>query len=220
MKLNRAGILRFKAYLFRNSARPPTDMEGAHRELGAGFTDRLCRNYAHRFTDLDKFSRRQVAAIAPDASATPGFACEYRANLDALDSRRLDRAGKVLSNFLIDLDDHLAFVVLDFLQRHPADNTIAQRLDNFSRLDDRPDIDSIHGAAIALADDHILGHVNESPGQIARVGCFESRVRQSLSSTVRRDEVLLHSQAFSEIRGDRRFDDFARRLRHHSAHTG
>ena len=35
-----------------------------------------------------------------------------------------------------------------------------------------------------------------------------------------RDEVLHHIQAFAEIRRNRRFNNFARRLRHQTAHTG
>ena len=35
-----------------------------------------------------------------------------------------------------------------------------------------------------------------------------------------RDEVLQNVQAFAEVRRDRGFDDFARRLGHQTAHTG
>ena len=35
-----------------------------------------------------------------------------------------------------------------------------------------------------------------------------------------RDEVLLYGETFAEVRSDRRFDNFARRLRHQSAHAG
>jgi hypothetical protein len=37
---------------------------------------------------------------------------------------------------------------------------------------------------------------------------------------VRRDEVLLHGEAFAEVRRDRRLDDLPRRLGHEAAHAG
>ena len=37
---------------------------------------------------------------------------------------------------------------------------------------------------------------------------------------MRGDEVLQHGEAFAEVRGDRRLDDFARGLGHQTAHTG
>ena len=69
-------------------------------------------------------------------------------------------------------------------------------------------------------DDHVLRHVAEAARQVAGIGRLQRRIGQTLTGAVRRDEVLQHVQAFAEVRGDRRFDDFARGLGHQTAHTG
>ena len=75
-------------------------------------------------------------------------------------------------------------------------------------------------AAVGLADDHVLRHVDQTAGQVAGIRGLERGIRQALARAVRRDEVLQHVQAFAEVRRDRRLDDFARRLGHQTAHTG
>ena len=76
------------------------------------------------------------------------------------------------------------------------------------------------GAAIVFGDDHVLRHVDQTPRQVTGVGRLERGIRQTLARAVRRDEVLQHVEAFAEVRRDRGFDDFARRLGHQTAHTG
>src|SRR5207248_10916590 len=104
--------------------------------------------------------------------------------------------------------------------RHAAHNAIAHRLDNFARFNDRADVDAIHRAAILLADDYVLRYVNQPAREIAGVGRLERRIRQTLTSAVRRDEVFEHVQAFAEVGRDWRLDDFARGLGHQAAHAG
>ena len=62
-------------------------------------------------------------------------------------------------------------------------------------LHERRDFDAIHGAAIVLANDGILGHIDEPAGKVTGIGGFESRVGEALARAVRRDEVLQHRQA-------------------------
>ena len=54
---------------------------------------------------------RQVAAVAADADAAARFAGQHRADLHALDTGRLNGAGEVFRDLLVDVDDHAAFVV-------------------------------------------------------------------------------------------------------------
>jgi len=49
--------------------------------------------------------------------------------LDAFDAGSLHGIGQLFVIFLVDLDDHVAFVVFDLLERNAADNAVAQRLD-------------------------------------------------------------------------------------------
>src|SRR5262249_40537012 len=92
--------------------------------------------------------------------------------------------------------------------------------DDFARFDDRLDVDSFAGSAIAFGHDHVLSDVAEAAGEIAGVRRFESGIGQSFTSAVRGDEVFQNVQTFAEVRGDRRFENFARRLCHQAAHSG
>src|SRR6185436_2711426 len=122
---------------------------------------------------------------------------------------------------LVDVDDRLARErVEDLLERRAADDAVAERLDDLARLDDGLGFDAVHRAAVDLVDDHVLRDVDETARQVARVGRLERRVGEALARAVRRDEVLHHFEAFTEVRRDGRLDDFTRRLGHQAAHAG
>ena len=80
-------------------------------------------------------------------------------------------------------------------------------------------VDEVLRLAVLLADDHVLGDVDETPRQVARVGRAERRVGETLAGAVGRDEVLEHRQALHEVGLDRALDDLALRIRHQAAHT-
>ena len=61
-----------------------TLVEGTQGQLGARLTDGLGSDNAHSLTLLDKFSRRQVAAIAIGAHATLRLASQHGTDFDAL----------------------------------------------------------------------------------------------------------------------------------------
>ena len=197
-----------------------TDVERTHGELRAGFADGLRRDHADRFAALDQASGGQVAAVAGDANAALRFAGQHRADLDALDAGRLNRRGQFFGDLLVDADDHVAFVILLIFESHAAHDAVAQRLDDFAGFDDRLDEDAFAGAAIVLADDHVLRHVHQTARQVAGIGRLQRRIGQTLAGAVRGDEVLQHVEAFAEVGGDGGFDDFARGLGHQTAHTG
>ena len=92
--------------------------------------------------------------------------------------------------------------------------------DDFAGFDDRLHVNAFRGAAIVLADDHVLRHVHQAARQVARIGRLQRGIGQTLAGAVRRDEVLQHVEAFAEVGRDRGFDNFARRLGHQTAHTG
>ena len=77
----------------------------------------------------------------------------------------------------------------------------------------------LRGAAIFLADDHVLRDVDETARQVARVGRTERRIGETLTRTVRRDEVLENGEAFFERCLDRNLQNAARRVGHESAHA-
>ena len=71
--------------------RRATDVERAHGELGARLADRLRRDDADRFADVDRRAAGEVAAVAGGAATGPQIAGQRRADLDRLHAGRLDR---------------------------------------------------------------------------------------------------------------------------------
>ena len=69
------------------------------------------------------------------------------------------------------------------------------------------DPDAAGRLAVPLAHDELLRDVDESTGQVAGVGGTQRGVGQTLARAVRRDEVLEHGQAFTEVALDRARDD-------------
>src|SRR5690606_36320227 len=76
------------------------------------------------------------------------------------------------------------------------------------------------GAAVLRADDDVLGDVDQTTGEVTRVGGTQSRVRQTLTGTVRGDEVLQHGQTLTERGLDGPRDRLVLGVRHQTAHTG
>ena len=75
-------------------------------------------------------------------------------------------------------------------------------------------------AAVDLADDELLGHVDEPAGQVAGVSGTQGGVSQAFAGAVGRDEVLEHRKAFPERRDDRAGDHFASGVGDQALHTG
>ncbi len=202
-------------------ARGTPDVECSHRELRAGLADRLCGDDTDRLAEVDHLAGRQVAPVALDAHAALGLAGQHGPDLDLLDAGGLDLGRQRLRNVLVHPDDGLARQrVLHVLERHAADDAIAQRLDDFATLDDRGHVDAVERVAVVARNDDVLRHVDQAAGQIARIGGLQRGVGQTLAGAVGRDEVLQHRQSLAEVRRDRGFDDFAGGLGHQAAHPG
>ena len=86
--------------------------------------------------------------------------------------------------------------------------------DLFTVADDSFGPDTAHRSAIFLSNDDILSNVDKPACKIARVGRLKSRIGETLTSTVCRDEVLQDVQTFAEVCKDRIFDDFTRGFCH------
>ena len=77
--------------------RRTTDMEGTHRELGTRLANRLRRNNAHRFADIDQMAARKIASVAMAADAVARFAGNRGAHLDRLHASRFELLDALLS---------------------------------------------------------------------------------------------------------------------------
>src|SRR5208283_2031346 len=124
---DRAVVLGFEARLLGDSRCGTADVEGTHGELGSGFADGLRRDDAGGFAEFDEASGSQVAAIAHHADTALRFAGQHRADFYPLDTGSLNRSGEVFGDFLVDIDDDVAVIVFDLLERNAAHDAVAQR---------------------------------------------------------------------------------------------
>src|SRR5438552_7251116 len=219
--LDEARALRLVLRGLDHAARGAADVEGAHRELRARLADRLRGDDADRLPQLGQPAGAEVAAVAHDADPALGVARQRRADAHALEARVLDALRQLLGDLVVGLDDDLARQqIADVFRGDAAENAVAQRLDDIAAFDQRRGVDVLHRAAVVLGDDHVLGHVDQPPGQIPGVGRLQRGVGEALARAVRRREVLEDGQPFAEVRGDRGLDDLAARFGHQPAHAG
>src|SRR5690606_31691825 len=196
------------------------DVEGTHGELRTGLADGLGRDNADGFALADHGATAQIAAIAVRAQAVAGFAGKRRADLDFIHSQAVDVVDQILVQQRAGGNrGFLVFGIDDVAGRDAAQDAVAQRLDDFTALDQRLHGVAVRGAAIDLGDDEVLRHVDQTAGQVTRVGRLERRVGQALAGAVGRDEVLQYVPAFAEVRRNGRFNDGAIRLGHQAAHA-
>src|SRR5258707_10163730 len=175
-------------------------MESASAQLPAEFAKHLGRDYADRLADIHRPARRQVAAVAFDTATAPRFAGQDRTNTHALYAGTLNLSRQVLVDFLARFDNHRAFDRIDdVVERSESHNAIAQALDLLPAFNDGCRRNPSQRAAVGLTNDYVLRHVNQTAGQVTRVGCLQRRISQAFARAVRRDEVLQHVKAFAEV---------------------
>src|SRR5210317_151584 len=163
----------------------------------------------------------QVTTIAGRADAATTLTGEDRADLDFLYSCVLDLLNQGLINGLIVLNKNLVRNRVDnIFESSTPQNTIAQRLDNFTALDQGADIDAVQSTAIVFHNDCVLSNVNQTTGEVTRVSCLKRCIGQTFTGTVSRDEVLQNRKTFTEVCGNWCFDDRAVRLGHQTTHSG
>src|SRR5436309_3515944 len=221
VELHHARALRLVLGRLDDAAGRAADVERPHRELRAGLADGLSGDDADGLAQLGQAAGAEVAAVAEHADAALGVAGEAGADAHALQARVLDLLRELFDDLGVGLhDDLVGQRVPHVLGGDAAEDAVPQRLDDVAALDERGGLDVLHGAAVVLADDHVLGHVDQPPREIAGVGRLQRGVGQALAGAVGGGEVLEDREALAEVRGDGRLDDLARRLGHEAAHAG
>src|SRR4029078_12167197 len=163
--------------------------ERAHRQLRAGFADRLRRDDADRLTMVDRRDAGQIAAVALAADAVDEFAGQGRTDLHFLDAGLLDGVDMRLFHQRSALyHDLVGRGIAQVLARGTAEDTRRQRGDNRSGVDDGAHLDAELGAAIVLRDDEVLRHVDQTAGQVTGVRGLQRGVRETLAGAVGRVE--------------------------------
>ena len=201
-----------------------TGVEGAHRQLGSGLTDRLGRDDADGLADVDEQTGRERAAVAGGADADRGLAREHRAHLDVVHPGREQRVEQHVTDVGAGLG-HDGALGVHRVSREAASvdrvlDVAVERPGAVGTLGRDRHVEALGGAAVGLADDDILRDVHQTTGEVAGVGGAECGVGQTLAGTVGRDEVLGHGEALLVGVHDRARDDLTLRVRHEATHTG
>src|SRR5207247_8062375 len=157
---DRTGVFRVQPRLLGDSRCCTADMEGTHRELRSRFANGLRRDNASGFAQLNQASGGQVPSVTHHADAAFRLASEHRTNLHPFNASCLNRASQLFRDLLVNVHYHVAVVVLNFLERHAADDAVTQRLDNLTRFHDTGDVNAIYRSAIVFLVDDILRPVN------------------------------------------------------------
>ncbi len=197
-----------------------TDVERTHGQLCTRLTDGLCRDNTDRFTFVDDVTTCQVATVAVRTYAKIGFTANNGANLDGVDRVLFNHITPVLIQQRVTRNQDVSGARLQHVFcGHTTQYALAQRLFNVAAFDYRRHHDAFEGAAVVFGHNQILRNVNQTTRQITGVRGFQCGIRKTFTRTVGRDEVLEYVQTFTEVRGNRRLDDGAVRLRHQTTHT-
>ena len=196
-------------------------MEGTHGELGAGLADGLGRDDADGLARVDRLADGQVDAVAPGADAALGLAGQDAADEDPVDAVGTEHLGVGGHEHVVGVEEDLAGGgVGDGHGGVAAVDADRQGLDLLALLKDGGGPDALGGAAVVLADDDILGDVDQAAGQVAGVRGTQGGIGQALAGASAGDEVLQDGQALAEVRLDGDLDGLARGVRHQAAHAG
>src|SRR6185436_12958395 len=137
--------------------------------------------------DVHHLATAQIPAIALRAQPITRIASEWRANLDLVDAAGFDLLHRLFVQQHAGREDDLAAFRIDHVVcGYAAQYSIAQRLDDFTTLDQRFHRHTLRRAAIVFNDHQILGYVDQTPCQIAGVRRLQSGISQTLSRAVSR----------------------------------
>ena len=202
-----------------NGRRGTTRVEGTHRELSSGFTDRLRRDDSDRFSEVDGLTRRHRAAIARATHTLRRLTGERRTNHNCGDTG----SDEVLDGLAADVgsgfgDDFALAVQCIRGERASKDEVFdVVRGDAVGCDGERK---TLGRRAVRFADDDVLRHIDQTTREVTRVGGTKSGVRESLTRTVGGDEVLGDRQSLAVRVLDRGRDDLALRVGDESTHSG
>ena len=202
-----------------------TGVEGTHGQLGTGLADRLGGDHADRLADLDGLVGSQRHAVAGRRDADGRFVGKRRQHPHPVD-------GGVVAH-----GDHLRLA-----HDHPGGengavaqgHVVSQSPAEQPGLEVAPavglvgtdlvDPDATHAhlgrERVDVVDDELLGHVDQSTGQVARVGGPQGGIDETLTGTRRGDEVLQHRQSLTEVGLDGAGNHVTTWVGHQATHAG
>jgi hypothetical protein len=146
-------------------------VEGAHGQLRAGLADGLGGHDTDGLADVDQLAGGHRASVAGRADPGAGGAGQHRAHLDLCDTGRQQSLDRRVAEVVPAGDDDVAVAVHRVgaqcagIRRGFDERVADQRAVGLTlgQLDE----DAALGAAVGLADDDVLAHVDQTTGQIA-----------------------------------------------------
>src|SRR5215204_2813645 len=195
-------------------------VEGAHRELGARFPDRLGRDDADGLADVD-------GPVGGERPAVTGLAYAVRAltlggrphGNERLARQFLAPGGKETWGDVLSCGGYeLSRLRVHQISGQEAGGDRIVRIAPAAFQVERK-VDVAVRAAVLFVHHDVLGDVDEAAGQVARVSGTQGSIGLTLPRAVGRGEVLQHREALHEVALHRLFDDLTLRIRHQAAHA-
>ena len=206
----------------RRPARRTTDVEGPHGQLGTRLTNRLGSDNTNRFTDVDLMATGQVTAVTGGADTPASGTGDRRAHQHFIHTHGFQLVDPYFVQQGANFGQH--FILTERVHHITGHNTtqyaLTQCLNHVTAFDQRRHQQAFFSTAILSGNHQILCHVDQSTSQVTGVRCLQGGIGQTLTGTVSRDEVLEYVQTFTEVAGNRRFNNGAIRLGHQTTHTG
>ena len=114
-----------------------TYMEGTHRQLCAGLANRLRRDHANGFADVDAVSARQVTTVALCTHAVAHFTGNWRTNQHVVDRQLFETRDAGFIQHRAGIERHsVGSRNQDRLCQYAAKDALAQRLDHIATLNE------------------------------------------------------------------------------------
>src|SRR5215213_2330033 len=196
-------------------------VEGTHGELGARLADGLGRDDAYGLAHVDRTVGRERPAVTGLAHALRALALGGRPHRNQRLARQLILPGgeETRRDVRAGLRDEFPRLGVDQVAGQEAgrDRVV---LVAASAFEVEWQITVAVRAAVLVVHDDVLGDVDETAGQVARVGGTQGRVGLALSGAVGRGEVLEDREAFHKVGLHGLLDDLTLRVRHQATHTG
>ena len=149
---------------------------------------------------LDHTSRGKALAVALRTNAALRLTGQWRAYLHCFNGRFFHQRRDFVADQVARCHEYVTCLWMhDVVQRNPTYNPIAQWLDDLLVLLQRLHFDSAQGSAIFLIDDDILCHIHQTTRQIACIRGLECGIGQSLTRSVRGDEILQNGKSFLKV---------------------
>mmetsp|Transcript_18412 Transcript_18412/g.29908 ORF Transcript_18412/g.29908 Transcript_18412/m.29908 type:complete len:628 (-) Transcript_18412:6693-8576(-) len=157
--------------------RNTTDVEGPHRQLCTGFTNRLCCDDTHGFASVHHGTTCKVTTVTHGADTFFCLTCQRAADPHGCHAGFVNCVRHALVDQLTVCDQNFVCTWLrHILSRNTAQNTLCQRRHNFTVIDCRFGGDRRISPTVMHTHNAVLSHVNQTTCQVTGVRSFQSGI--------------------------------------------